>query len=404
MAGDVDLDDDGTPDLVVGAPAYSPFGLPTGAVAIFYGPVSGDLEIGDADSFFEGASSSEESATDVAAAGDVNDDGIADLLVGAPQDSSGGISSGTVYLIHGPDQRHRRPFRRRRGDPGRHRLRVRLPGGRTGRRRRRWHRRRRRRGDRRRRRGASAGAVFLLLGPVSTGYTSSMDEATWLGEGASAYAGAALGPPATSTGTATQTSSSARTATTDSAAPRTSCSATWRRARSPVPMRSSSDTTARILAGASVAARGDIDGDGSVDLVVGAPGDDAGAVGRGRGVPRARSALGHERARRQPADDHRRAANELCGWSVAIPGDVDEDGIDDVLSARRAATRPERTRAASTSSSVRRPGERRRERVLAGRGLGLVREAQRAHRAENLGAPIGDREPPAALAPAHARV
>jgi hypothetical protein len=35
------------------------------------------------------------------------------------------------------------------------------------------------------------------------------------------------------------------------------------------------------LAGTSVAARGDIDGDGSVDVVVGAPGDDAGAVSAG---------------------------------------------------------------------------------------------------------------------------
>jgi hypothetical protein len=331
MAGGADLDDDGTPDLVVGVPGYSPFGLPEGAAAIFFGPVSGDLAVTDADSFFAGEGSSDEAGTDVAAAGDVNDDGVADLLVGAPMDSSGGISSGTVYLIHGPisgtgdlsvadakiqgdaDYQYLSPASGP-GDvdgDGIDDVVVAATGDDGG--------------------GASAGAVYLLLGPVSTGYTSSMDEATWLGEGDSAYAGAALAPAGDVDGDGNADilvgsygydgfRGAAYVVRGDMA------TGSLAAAYAKLVGHAGGD-----LAGTSVAGRGDIDDDGVVDVIVGAPGDDTGASAAGA----AYLALGPLSGTSDLAGSAQTiigtTGNELCGWSVAIPGDMDADGIDDVL-------------------------------------------------------------------------
>lgn len=331
MAGDVDLDDDGTPDLVVGAPAYSPFGMPTGAIAIFYGPVSGDLGIGDADSFYEGEGSSDESATDVAAAGDVNDDGVSDLLVGAPMDSSGGTSSGTVFLLHGPisgvgdlsvaDAKIQGDtdyaYLSQSAGPGDvdgdgiDDIVVAATGDDGG--------------------GASAGAVFLMLGPVSTGYTSSMDDATWLGEGDFAYAGAALAPAGDVDGDG---NADVLVGSYGYDGFRGAAYVV----RGDMATGSLSGAYAKLVghdlsdqSGASVAARGDIDGDGSVDAVVGAPGEDAGAVAAGAAYLAFGPLSGTSDLVGSAKTIIGAAGNELCGWSVAIPGDVDEDGIDDVL-------------------------------------------------------------------------
>jgi hypothetical protein len=85
------------------------------------------------------------------------------------------------------------------------------------------------------------------------------------------------------------------------------------------------------LSGTSVAARGDIDGDGSVDVVVGAPGEDAGAVSGGAAYLALGPLSGTSELVGSAQTIIGNSGNELTGWSVAIPGDLDGDGIDDVL-------------------------------------------------------------------------
>ncbi len=331
MAGDVDLDDDGAPDLVVGVPGYHPFGLTAGAVAIFSGPVSGDLVATDADAFLEAEDSFDEAGTDVAAGGDVDGDGIADLLVGAPGDGDGGTSAGAVYLLHGPVTAS--------GDLGVADAKIKgdsdyqylstatgpgdvdgdgvddvvvaATGDDGG--------------------GASAGAVFLLLGPVSTGYTSAMDEATWLGEGDNAYAGEALAPAGDMDGDGNAdvlVGSYGYGGFMGAAYVVVGNMPTGSLAGSFAKLVGSTGTD---LAGSSVAGGGDVDGDGVLDVVVGASGHDTSVVSAGAAYLAFGPLSGTIELAASPQAIVGTEENEFVGWSVAIPGDLDADGIDDVL-------------------------------------------------------------------------
>jgi hypothetical protein len=331
MVGNVDLDDDGAPDLVIGVVGYHPFGIVEGAVAVFHGPVTGDLGVVDADVFLEAESAFDEAASDVASAGDVDDDGADDLLVGAPGDGEGGASAGAVFLLHGPltasgdlsgadvkikgdvDYAYLSPCVGP-GDvdgDGIDDVVVAATGDDAG--------------------GASAGAVFLLLGPVETGYTAAMDEATWLGEGDNAYAGAALAAAGDVDGDGNADvlvgsygydgfRGAAYVVLGDMATGSLSA------AHAKLVGHDGAD-----LAATSIAGGGDVDGDGIVDALVGAPGDDGAASAAGA----AYLAFGPLSGTSELAASTRTivgtSGNQLVGWSVALAGDADEDGIDDVL-------------------------------------------------------------------------
>ena len=57
------------------------------------------MDLGDADHRFSGEAGSDLSGIRVAAAGDVDSDGLADLMVSAPANDSAGSNAGKVYLI-----------------------------------------------------------------------------------------------------------------------------------------------------------------------------------------------------------------------------------------------------------------------------------------------------------------
>ena len=97
LAGNCDLNGDGIVDLVIGAPpAGATFG---GAVYVIYGSASGappPFSVNDADVAILGESDGDSVGSSLACA-DVNGDGIDDLVIGAP----GVTPAGYAYVVYG---------------------------------------------------------------------------------------------------------------------------------------------------------------------------------------------------------------------------------------------------------------------------------------------------------------
>lgn len=90
-----DVDGDGLDDLLLGAPDAS-----ANDAALFFGPVTDGLEFGDADlRLVCGMDVECGHGGDLA---DVDGDGIADAIVGAGEERTGGSQTGAVYLLYGP--------------------------------------------------------------------------------------------------------------------------------------------------------------------------------------------------------------------------------------------------------------------------------------------------------------
>ena len=97
-----DVDNDGQGDFLVGAPGEDTGGSYAGAAYLFYGPVKGNKSLSRADAKLTGASAGDYAGWSVSSAGDVDGDGLDDILVGARYESTGGANAGAVYLVHGP--------------------------------------------------------------------------------------------------------------------------------------------------------------------------------------------------------------------------------------------------------------------------------------------------------------
>jgi len=100
VAGDVDGDDH--PDLVIGARGAD--GASNGSGAAYLVTTTGYPErasLADAAVTLAGVESNDDAGFDVSGAGDVNDDGLADVLVGAPLNDAGGRTAGAAYVVHG---------------------------------------------------------------------------------------------------------------------------------------------------------------------------------------------------------------------------------------------------------------------------------------------------------------
>jgi hypothetical protein len=95
-----DLNDDGTNDLIVGAPRFPLNGNDPGRAYVFYGPVSGSMIATEADAILFGENLNDSFGISVSSAGDVDGDGLADLIVGADQLFNRG--TGKAYLFKGP--------------------------------------------------------------------------------------------------------------------------------------------------------------------------------------------------------------------------------------------------------------------------------------------------------------
>lgn len=101
VSGAGDINGDGYGDIAVGAALADPGGrFAAGTVSVFYGSPTGirpaSLQV------LEGVRSNDNFGASVATAGDVNGDGYADLVVGAPQAAPGGrANAGTASIFFG---------------------------------------------------------------------------------------------------------------------------------------------------------------------------------------------------------------------------------------------------------------------------------------------------------------
>jgi hypothetical protein len=96
-----DFDDDGYDDLVIGAHSEHTVGVFAGAAYVVSGTASGTVSLNTAMLKVLGEAAYDTAGTSVSAAGDVNGDGTADVMVGAPQTNVGATYTGTVYVVLG---------------------------------------------------------------------------------------------------------------------------------------------------------------------------------------------------------------------------------------------------------------------------------------------------------------
>ena len=104
VAGAGDINGDGLNDFAIGAYLSSEASVGGGQVYVVLGRTLGwaqDTPLHEADGSFLGQEAGENAGFDVAGTGDINDDGYADLLVGAYRNNQNGTHSGKTYLLTG---------------------------------------------------------------------------------------------------------------------------------------------------------------------------------------------------------------------------------------------------------------------------------------------------------------
>ncbi len=92
-----DTDSDGAEELLVGAIGDRSGGNSSGATYLFYAPITATAA-SDADAWWEGEAAGDQ-AGEGADIADLDGDGFAELLIGAPGESTGGASGGAVYVV-----------------------------------------------------------------------------------------------------------------------------------------------------------------------------------------------------------------------------------------------------------------------------------------------------------------
>lgn len=97
-----DVNGDGLADVLVGAPGVDRLGGEfSGRAYLFLGPLDGARSAADADAIFAAEGANDNLGFSIAA-GDLNDDGKDDVILGARSNDKAGIQAGRVYVFFGP--------------------------------------------------------------------------------------------------------------------------------------------------------------------------------------------------------------------------------------------------------------------------------------------------------------
>jgi hypothetical protein len=105
IVGDIDaadFDGDGYDDFLIAAQYNDAGGANAGAVYIVTGTTTGDLDLSSATAKFVGEAAGDEAGSALRSAGDTDGDGNVDALVGARFNDNGASNAGSVYLLLGP--------------------------------------------------------------------------------------------------------------------------------------------------------------------------------------------------------------------------------------------------------------------------------------------------------------
>jgi hypothetical protein len=99
-----DVDGDGLDDILIGSPYADDAGTESGKAHLVLGASLGadaEIDLADADYIFLGEAQEDSAGYPVSGAGDVDGDGLDDILIGADHNDDGEANAGKVYLVLG---------------------------------------------------------------------------------------------------------------------------------------------------------------------------------------------------------------------------------------------------------------------------------------------------------------
>jgi hypothetical protein len=329
VAGVGDVNGDGFDDVAVGAPQNDEGGADAGAVYVVYGPVTGPIDLANADAKLVGEAPGDGAGRSVAGVGDVDGDGFDDLLIGADGNQGGGVDTGAAYVVYGPVAGRidlANADAKLVGQPGDRAGAVAWAGDLDG--------------D-----GLSdlvvsgwahdrggvehVGVVYVVRGPVQGVVQLANADAVLLGREAHEHADVAAGA-----GDVNGDGIGDLIVGSDRAAGGVGAAYLW---YGPVTGTHALVDADAVLeaevngAGASVAGAGDLNGDGCDDLLVGATGTARGVIGAGSAYVVYGPVVGPVQLANADLRLYGEEENDHAGISVSAAGDVDGDGTGDLL-------------------------------------------------------------------------